>query len=93
MNQTLFVSFGISEMTVRCYLDIETTGISWKHYEVTVVGLAIERHLPGHEHQPNRLDGLAVDRQVAGRFTCRDDLLRQGRVSRLARGAPQAWVG
>ena len=30
-------------MTVRCYLDIETTGISWKHYEVTVVGLAIER--------------------------------------------------
>lgn len=30
-------------MTVRCYLDIETTGISRKHYEVTVVGLAIER--------------------------------------------------
>lgn len=30
-------------MTIRCYLDIETTGISPKAYEVTVVGLAVER--------------------------------------------------
>jgi uncharacterized protein YprB with RNaseH-like and TPR domain len=30
-------------MTIRCYLDIETTGISPKAYEVTVVGLAFER--------------------------------------------------
>ncbi len=28
---------------MRCYLDIETTGMSWKHEEVTVVGLAIEQ--------------------------------------------------
>lgn len=30
-------------MAIRCYLDIETTGISPKAYEVTVVGLAFER--------------------------------------------------
>lgn len=28
---------------MRCYLDIETTGISWKRYDVTVIGLAKEQ--------------------------------------------------
>jgi uncharacterized protein YprB with RNaseH-like and TPR domain len=31
------------QMTIRCYLDIETTGISPKTCQVTVVGLALER--------------------------------------------------